>query len=89
MTDRLPPFSGHDATCPKCDGFMLSRYYPAGTRFESQDYILTGVPGDEWMLRDCGTCGYQFPESCADSQPSLDDKIGRTANGLPVVIYSP
>lgn len=69
MTD-LPPFSGHDIECPKCHGDVGMEYRPAGTAHvgPGMSRFLRGAP--EWLLRSCGTCGYSWPEACADEHAS-------------------
>lgn len=69
MSDQpYPPFSGDDATCPKCGGGMDVRYQTAGTKFIDG---LGGVlgRGPEWLLRECTECGYLWPEMCRDAYP--------------------
>lgn len=61
-----PPYSGDDATCPKCGGDMDRSYQPTGTVFRSQGVMMYGT-GPEWMLRECFACDYQWPEMCADA----------------------
>lgn len=66
-----PPYSGDDATCPKCTiGSMAADYQPCGTGFGGQDLIFRR-PEDhsEWMLRRCRNCGFELPERCADATP--------------------
>lgn len=68
MSDPYPPYSGDDATCPKCGGEMDKSYQSAGTIHVRGNMMRLGR-GPEWLLRECFDCGYAWPEMCADTGP--------------------
>lgn len=62
--DKYEPFSGENKACPKCGSSTIAcTYRPSGTFFEDEMFYL-GVSSDEWMLRTCNTCHYEWPEEC-------------------------
>lgn len=68
MKIPYPPFSGDDTSCPKCTDSMGKRWMPPSAQFvQGVGAVLGGGPGHEWLLRECGGCGYQWPEMCADT----------------------
>lgn len=72
MTDQLakpyPPFSGAAVLCPKCAGSVGVRYMEPGTVFvratADDGVVLTYGAGPEWLMRECLSCGYGWPEQC-------------------------
>lgn len=58
----LPPYSGEQTRCPKCDHHSLFvNESTAGT-----EYIPTGpLALTEYLLRTCERCGYQWAEATA------------------------
>ena len=67
-TAEYPPYSGDDATCPKCTvGTMLTHFEPVSTRWLHQGSRRLWTGASEWLLRKCDNCGFERPEQCADS----------------------
>jgi hypothetical protein len=60
-TGGLPPFSGRDAHCPKCEDYRVKTRYLA----PRDDAVADGI--GEHMSRECGHCGYRWAEACADA----------------------
>lgn len=68
----FPPYSGDDPgpECPKCGGRgAMTTYHNQGYRFiAGGPQICTETSGrfGEHLDRECRTCGYFWPEACAD-----------------------
>ena len=64
--DRLPPFSGDVATCPKCGlrGETSARYFPSGLVLGVQRVHADG----EHLARECKRCGYGWDEAVKEPQ---------------------
>lgn len=72
----LPPYSRHDAACPKCTDDDISvehrafRPYLVGSEvFDVSRDVSPPVDLDECLLRRCLDCGWAWLEACADAEP--------------------
>ena len=75
----LPAYSGRGARCPKCGTHdALTEWHRFGGAFAPREMTgrrppfkdsgaLSGL-GGEHLCRLCGSCGYGWPEACADRQ---------------------
>jgi hypothetical protein len=58
--EGLRPYSGRNAACPKCEVHQVT------TRYRNPDAPVTGGLGER-LTRNCGSCGYEWAEACADA----------------------
>ncbi|MFI5687919.1 hypothetical protein [Streptomyces sp. NPDC051636] len=66
MSEALPPYSGDETVCRKCQYKGASTRYMAVGRclHESRDVI--GMDKNERLHRECLRCGYSWDEALAE-----------------------
>jgi rubredoxin len=62
----LPPFSGDDTVCPKCQHKGASTRYMALGRCLHDSGDTIGFAKNERLHRECTRCGYAWDEALAE-----------------------
>jgi predicted nucleic-acid-binding Zn-ribbon protein len=66
MSEPLPPFSGDEPTCPKCQHEGASTEYRALGQCLHDSGGAIGVARNERLHRECLRCGYAWDEALAE-----------------------
>ncbi|MFJ4926814.1 hypothetical protein [Streptomyces sp. NPDC088736] len=67
MSQPLPPFSGDEPVCPKCQFKGAStQYRKLGQCVHDSGGGSIGMTKNERLHRECGRCGYAWDEALAE-----------------------
>jgi hypothetical protein len=66
-----PPYTGEDATCPKCGNEEVSTCYQPYGQFRGSategGFLVSGYEPTDWLARVCDRCDHAWPEACIDN----------------------